>query len=434
MAITILDDLPEFLKNFLIGRGIKPPVDPNAVPVSSGLVPVLPKRRVVPENAYTSGDIDVDPPANIPFDSSYFSNLLGIGGLFGGSENTSPIPSDFEDKTTWQGNPMDNVGLMKPEAYQNLRGFLKPELRGALNQAAFASWNDPANYAPYLANLGRDTDPNSATKNYIDKTQSSLSDFGSRLSNQFMEPFHSPYISDERKIGYGVSKIIPSLMGGLAPVLGLFGAIGQAMGAYHPLNAAKDSNIFMDPLTDVSTWDSLSPGAGGFQTGSLNIDNQLANLAKENPDQWLDTPYGYITASDLNKANEAGLFDSVIGTLDDTELAVGFRDPNSWAQRVDYGVSLPQDRGFQEVAPFGFTNQQALQDFENTRSGEFLNQAGIIGEVLGDTSYETIQNIAEGLATGDDSAFDDAYADSFSDTTEGSEDSSIDDFGGEGWF
>ena len=91
MAITILDDLPEFLKNFLIRRGIKPPVDPNAVPVSSGLVPVLPKRRVVPENAYTSGDIDVDPPANIPFDSSYFSNLLGIGGLFGGSENTPSI-------------------------------------------------------------------------------------------------------------------------------------------------------------------------------------------------------------------------------------------------------------------------------------------------------------------------------------------------------
>ena len=49
MAITILDDLPEFLKNFLIRRGIKPPVDPNAVPVSSGLVPALPRRRVVPE-------------------------------------------------------------------------------------------------------------------------------------------------------------------------------------------------------------------------------------------------------------------------------------------------------------------------------------------------------------------------------------------------
>ena len=98
MAITILDDLPEFLKNFLIKRGIKPPVDPNAVPVSSGLVPALTRQRVVPENAYTSGDIDVDPPANIQFDPSYFSNLLG--GLFEGSENTYPIPSDFAEKTT----------------------------------------------------------------------------------------------------------------------------------------------------------------------------------------------------------------------------------------------------------------------------------------------------------------------------------------------
>ena len=364
MAITILDDLPEFLKNFLIRRGIKPPVDPNAVPVSSGLVPALTRQRVVPENAYTSGDIDVDPPANIPFDPSYFSNLLG--GLFGGAENTPSIPSDAENTSLI---PSDKIAFPNALTIGSGLPMLESQNQGSV-------------------------------KNYIAKTQSSLSDFGSRLSNQFMEPFHSPYISDSRKIGYGVSKIIPSLMGGLAPVLGLFGAIGQAMGDYHPLNPAKDSNIFMDPLTDVSTWDSLSPGAGGFQTGSLNIDNQLAKAAEENPDQWLKTPYGYITASDLNKANEAGLFDSVIGTLDDTELAVGFRDPNSWAQRVDYGVSLPQDRGFQEVAPFGFTNQQALQDFENTRSGEFLNQAGIIGEGMGDTSYENLQNIAEGLAGG----------------------------------
>ena len=364
MAITILDDLPEFLKNFLIRRGIKPPVDPNAVPVSSGLVPALTRQRVVPENAYTSGDIDVDPPANIPFDPSYFSNLLG--GLFGGAENTPSIPSDAENTSLI---PSDKIAFPNALTIGSGLPMLESQNQGSV-------------------------------KNYIAKTQSSLSDFGSRLSNQFMEPFHSPYISDSRKIGYGVSKIIPSLMGGLAPVLGLFGAIGQAMGDYHPLNPAKDSNIFMDPLTDVSTWDSLSPGAGGFQTGSLNIDNQLAKAAEENPDQWLKTPYGYITASDLNKANEAGLFDSVIGTLDDTELAVGFRDPNSWAQRVDYGVSLPQDRGFQEVAPFGFTNQQALQDFENTRSGEFLNRAGIIGEGMEDTSYENLQNIAEGLAGG----------------------------------
>ena len=364
MAITILDDLPEFLKNFLIRRGIKPPVDPNAVPVSSGLVPALTRQRVVPENAYTSGDIDVDPPANIPFDPSYFSNLLG--GLFGGAENTPSIPSDAENTSLI---PSDKIAFPNALTIGSGLPMLESQNQGSV-------------------------------KNYIAKTQNSLSDFGSRLSNQFMEPFHSPYISDSRKIGYGVSKIIPSLMGGLAPVLGLFGAIGQAMGDYHPLNPAKDSNIFMDPLTDVSTWDSLSPGAGGFQTGSLNIDNQLAKAAEENPDQWLKTPYGYITASDLNKANEAGLFDSVIGTLDDTELAVGFRDPNSWAQRVDYGVSLPQDRGFQEVAPFGFTNQQALQDFENTRSGEFLNRAGIIGEGMEDTSYENLQNIAEGLAGG----------------------------------
>ena len=394
MAITILDDLPEFLKNFLIRRGIKPPVDPNAVPVSSGLVPALTRQRVVPENAYTSGDIDVDPPANIPFDPSYFSNLLG--GLFEGSENTYPIPSDFAEKTT-----IDEVYGV-PSSFDVSTGkdgelIIGPEKIHMYEGRGVAPWvhvarNEPADFAPYLANLGRDTDPNSATKNFITKTQSSLSDFGSRLSNQFMEPFHSPYISDSRKIGYGVSKIIPSLMGGLAPVLGLFGAIGQAMGAHHPLNPAKDSNIFMDPLTDVSTWDSLSPGAGGFQTGSLNIDNQLAKAAEENPDQWLKTPYGYITASDLNKANEAGLFDSVIGTLDNTSRmkAVGGIQ----------GFSVPQDRGFQEVAPFGFTNQQALQDFENTRSGEFLNQAGIIGEGMGDTSYENLQNIAEGLAGG----------------------------------
>ena len=442
MAITILDYLPDHLKNFLIGRGIKPPVDPNAVPVSSGLVPALPRRRVVPENAYTSGDIDIDPPADIPFDPSYFSNLLGIGGLFEGSENTSPIPSDFEDKTTWRQNEF-NVGEMTEKEYQDLhnmidRSYINSPFR-APNRAAFASRNEPANFAPYLANLGRDTDPNSATKNFIAKTQNDLTFEKDRSGKTPVDRFFggfdyldNEYLSDTQKNIATVGKIVPSIMGGLAPVLGLFGAIGQAMGGHHPLNFNKDSNVFMDPVSGTSIWDSLSDGGGGAQVGVLNLDNQIASAANnpESQGQYVKTPYGYITIGNLNNAIKSGLFDS-------NAIDVGLNTGSGSIQ--DAGFIQDKPVSFQDFSP-GFTNQQALQHFDAINAGPLLNFAG---EMLGpDAGYNETRDLAEAAAEGLQNAmgmenisfvgipdendfFEDAYADSFSDTT-------MDSFGGYG--
>ena len=351
MAITILDDLPEFLKNFLIRRGIKPPVDPNAVPVSSGLVPALPRRRVVPENAYTSGDIDVDPPANIPFDSSYFSNLLG--GLFGGSENTSSIPSDK---------------IAFPNALTIGSGLPMIESK---NQGS--------------------------VKNYIAKTQNDLTFEKDRSGKTPVDRFFggfdyldNEYLSDTQKNIATVGKIVPSIMGGLAPVLGLFGAIGQAMGAHHPLNFNKDSNVFMDPVSGTSIWDSLSDGGGGAQVGVLNLDNQIASAANnpESQGQYVKTPYGYITIGNLNNAIKSGLFDS-------NAIDVGLNTGSGLIQDAGFIQDTPVS--FQDFSP-GFTNQQALQHFDAINAGPLLNFAG---EMLGpDAGYDETRDLAEAAAEG----------------------------------
>ena len=351
MAITILDDLPEFLKNFLIRRGIKPPVDPNAVPVSSGLVPALPRRRVVPENAYTSGDIDVDPPADIPFDPSYFSNLLG--GLFGGSENTSSIPSDK---------------IAFPNALTIGSGLPMIESK---NQGS--------------------------VKNYIAKTQNDLTFEKDRSGKTPVDRFFggfdyldNEYLSDTQKNIATVGKIVPSIMGGLAPVLGLFGAIGQAMGAHHPLNFNKDSNVFMDPVSGTSIWDSLSDGGGGAQVGVLNLDNQIASAANnpESQGQYVKTPYGYITIGNLNNAIKSGLFDS-------NAIDVGLNTGSGLIQDAGFIQDTPVS--FQDFSP-GFTNQQALQHFDAINAGPLLNFAG---EMLGpDAGYDETRDLAEAAAEG----------------------------------
>ena len=396
MAITILDNLPDHLKNFLIRRGIKPPVDPNAVPVSSGLVPTLPRRRVASENAYTSGDIDVDPPADIPFDPSYFSNLLG--GLFGGSENTYPIPSDFEDKTTWRQNEL-NVGELTEKEYQDLHNMIDRRSINspfrAPNRAAFASRNEPVNFAPYLANLGRDTDPNSATKDFIAKTQNDLTFEKDRSGKTPVDRFFggfdyldNEYLSDTQKNIATVGKIVPSIMGGLAPVLGLFGAIGQAMGGHHPLNFNKDSNVFMDPVSGTSIWDSLSDGGGGAQVGVLNLDNQIASAANnpESQGQYVKTPYGYITIGNLNNAIKSGLFDS-------NAIDVGLNTGSGSIQNAGFTDSTPVS--FQSFDG-GTTTGNAINQYEQLGIGPIWNQAGAIADAL-NLGYNQIGPIAEDI-------------------------------------
>ena len=349
MAITILDDLPEFLKNFLIRRGIKPPVDPNAVPVSSGLVPALTRRRVVPENAYTSGDIDVDPPADIQFDPSYFSNLLG--GLFGNREYPEL------DKPFPEVQPFGGYGL------------------------------NPS------------SDPNSATKDFIAKTQNDLISEKDRSGRTFVDRLKggfdylsNPYLSNTQKSIATLGKMVPSLMGGLAaPAVGLFGAIGQAMGAHHPLNFNKDSNVFMDPVSGTSIWDSLSDGGGGAQVGVLNLDNQIASAANnpESQGQYVETPYGYITIGDLNNAIKSGLFDS------DTIAGMGAVGSPGTGIMVDAGFTDSTPVSFQSFDG-GTTTGNAINQYEQLGIGPIWNQAGAVADAL-NLGYNQMGAIAEDI-------------------------------------
>ena len=251
----------------------------------------------------------------------------------------------------------------------------------------------------------------------------------------------NPYLTGGEKAGFTLSKLAPSFLGTGGSLIGLFGAIGQAMGGYHPLDQASD--IFMDPFTGISRWESPEAGGGGVQTGILNLDNQIENLAKTDPGRYLTTPYGYITAGEFDKAIKSGAlhFGADLGGGQSGFEDMGFR----------------QDKPFmlQDVGNSGDTWQRGIQDLEAGRGGAIWNQAGAIVDQInergGSAGYNDIQAIAEGLAMGaktgvggpvasdmaniygfdygdlgiDEVSDDTAYADSFSDTT-------MDSFGGYG--
>ena len=258
--------------------------------------------------------------------------------------------------------------------------------------------NEPADFAPYLANLGRDTDPNSATKNFITKTQNDLISEKDRSGRTFVDRLKggfdyldSPYLSNTQKSIATLGKMVPSLMGGLAPVVGLFGAIGQAMGAHHPLNFNKDSNVFMDPVSGTSYWDSLSDGGGGAQVGVLNLDNQIASAANnpESQGKYVETPYGYITIGDLNNAIKSGLFDS------DTIAGMGAVGSPGTGIMVDAGFTDSTPVSFQSFDG-GTTTGNAINQYEQLGIGPIWNQAGAIADAL-NLGYNQMGPIAEDI-------------------------------------
>ena len=205
---------------------------------------------------------------------------------------------------------------------------------------------------------------------------------------------YDPNLTGGEKMGFGLSKLAPSILGAAgvvgAPLVGLFGAIGQAMGGHHPLNQA--SNIFMDPFVGTSRWDSPEAGGGGAQTGILNLDNQIEDLAKSDPGRYIETPYGYITAGELNNAIKSG---ALHFGADEAPYQLPFED-----------MGFRQDKPFmlQDVGNSGDTWQRGIQDLEAGRGGAIWNQAGAIVDKInergGSAGYNDMQAIAEGLAMG----------------------------------
>ena len=153
------------------------------------------------------------------------------------------------------------------------------------------------------------------------------------------------------------------------------------MGGYHPLNQASD--IFMDPFVGTSRWESSEAGGGGAQTGILNLDNQIENLAQSDPGRYIETPYGYITAGELNNAIKSG--------------ALHFGADEFPTQVTTEDMGFRQDTPFmlQNVGDSNITNQRAVQDLANTNAGAFLNRAA---ELLPDAGYNEIRDVAEGMS------------------------------------
>ena len=90
--------------------------------------------------------------------------------------------------------------------------------------------------------------------------------------------------------------------GGQIPGAGLFlGAskLFNQLGAHHDYNPARDSNLFYETDRGRITYDSMDPGGGGEQMGSLNAYNMLMAIAENDPDREIQTEHGWIKVGDL---------------------------------------------------------------------------------------------------------------------------------------
>ena len=90
--------------------------------------------------------------------------------------------------------------------------------------------------------------------------------------------------------------------GGQIPGAGLFTAAAKLfnqLGAHHEYNPARDSNLFYETDRGRITYDSMDPGGGGEQMGSLNAYNMLMAIAANDPDREIQTEHGWMKVGDL---------------------------------------------------------------------------------------------------------------------------------------
>jgi len=127
--------------------------------------------------------------------------------------------------------------------------------------------------------------------------------WGDNPASSFMAKYDPRWEGRPRTGGLsGFGDATMMTFGGQIPGAGLFlGAskLFNQLGAHHDYNPARDSNLFYETDRGRITYDSMDPGGGGEQMGSLNAYNMLMAIAENDPDREIQTEHGWIKVGDL---------------------------------------------------------------------------------------------------------------------------------------
>ena len=214
-----------------------------------------------------------------------------------------------------------------------------------------------------------------------------------------------------------ISGMMPTPLTGL---LGLGAAVLNQMGFHHDFNPARDSNLFYETDRGRMTWDSLAPGGGGEQYGTLNAYNMLMAIAANDPDREIQTEQGWARVGDLAEAiknrprGEQGWMgaDEVLGQGYSTGLFT--EQPTNFAQMPSQYTSGGES----------MTNEDAIRSLD-TRYGDAWNEIAEKAYAEGrgyndavDDAAEAAQELREvGEIAGDYKDVTDLYFDAGQSTT-----------------
>ena len=130
--------------------------------------------------------------------------------------------------------------------------------------------------------------------------------FGDNPINRLMDKYNPRWEGRPRTGGLsGLGDAAMLLGAGQIPGASLLTAAAglfNKLGAHHEYNPARDSNLFYETDRGRITYDSMDPGGGGEQAGTLNAYNMLMAIAANDPDREIQTEQGWAKAKDLAEA------------------------------------------------------------------------------------------------------------------------------------
>ena len=194
--------------------------------------------------------------------------------------------------------------------------------------------------------------------------------FGDNPINRLMDKY-DPRWEGRPRTGWlsGLGDAAMMTFGGQIPGAGLFTAAAKLfnqLGAHHDYNPSRDSNLFYETDRGRMTWDSMDPGGGGEQAGTLNAYNMLMAIAANDPDREIQTQAGWVKVGDLAESMKSGEFYYLGGKGNtETEHTKGLftEQPTNFAQ-----MSSQYKSGGENMS-----NEDAVRSLD-TRYGDAWNE------------------------------------------------------------